>query len=272
MTLTKSIETGQVNRSAADVYEEFFVPALFQRWTEPVAQAAQVKQGDDVLDIACGTGVLARRLAARVGKAGKVTGLDINDGMLDIARKHLSSIFWRQGDAEALPFDDNRFDAVVCQFGLMFFQDRKQALREMVRVLRPGHKLAVAVWDTLDNTPGYAATSGLLHRLFGASVAESLRSPYVLGDTKVLVELFNQPGLSEVLIDTREGLAEFDSIEDWMHTDIRGWTLAGILDDDQYALLLKEAKAALKKFVGSDGRVVFKAPAHIVTGTKSLAV
>lgn len=269
MTLAISNRTGQVDRDAADVYDEFFVPALFQRWAEPVADAARIESGQRVLDVACGTGTLTRELAARVPPDGSVTGLDINDGMLAVARRNSPFITWRQGEAEALPFDDGRFDAVTCQFGLMFFRDRGQAVREMSRVLRPGGSLAVAVWDRLENVPGYAAASALLHRLFGGDVAEGLRAPYALGDTGVLMELFDDSGFSDLTIETRDGVVEFPSIADWMYTDIKGWTLANALDDDQYALLLKEADTVLEEFVRGDGSVEFSSPVHIVTGSRS---
>ena len=269
MALAKSIETGQVNRSAAEVYEEFFVPALFLPWARHVAEAAGVKYGQSVLDVACGTGVLTSELAACVGPHGNVTGLDINDGMLDVARSKEPSVSWQQGEAESLPFPDDHFDAVLSQFGLMFFADRKQSIQEMVRVMKPGGRLAVAVWDKLENTPGYAAASNLLHRLFGATVAESIRSPYVLGDIPTLKKLFADTGLSPVSVDTVKSVARFSSIEDWMYTDVRGWTLADVLDDDQYNLLLKQAKTALKQFELSDGSVEFATPAHIVTAVKT---
>jgi ubiquinone/menaquinone biosynthesis C-methylase UbiE len=106
-------ERGQVSRSAAEVYEEFFVPALFEEWTDRVAEAARVGPGARVLDVACGTGVLARKVAGRVGSTGSVVGLDVNDGMLAVARRAAPGIEWRQGRAEALPFGDASFDAVV---------------------------------------------------------------------------------------------------------------------------------------------------------------
>jgi ubiquinone/menaquinone biosynthesis C-methylase UbiE len=152
-------ERGQVTRSTAEVYEDFFVPALFQEWASRVADAALISSGQRILDVACGTGVLAHKAADRVGASGSVVGLDLNEGMLAVAKRKAPEIEWWQGHAEALPFVSNSFDAVVCQFGLMFFENRCAAIEEMVRVLRQGGHLAIAVWDSLENTPGYAAVT-----------------------------------------------------------------------------------------------------------------
>ena len=105
-------ETGQVTRSAAEVYEEFFVPALFEQWADRMVDAAAIESGHRVLDVACGTGVLALAAANRAGP-GAVVGLDVNVGMLAVARRKAPGIDWRQGRAEALPFDDESFDRVV---------------------------------------------------------------------------------------------------------------------------------------------------------------
>lgn len=261
-------QTGQVNRTAAGVYEDFFVPALFEQWADQVADAADIGPDERVLDVACGTGVLARAVAKRVGQK-RVIGLDVNKGMLEVARQKAPEISWQHGRAEALPFEDNSFDKVVSQFGLMFFQDRPAALREMMRVLRSGGRMGVAVWDALEHSPGYAAMTDLLQQLFGTNVADALRAPYVLGDTQKLRTLFAEAGISEIEITTREGTARFASLESWVYTDIKGWTLADMIDDAQYEVLLKEAKHVLQKFVSADGTVAFSAPAHIVTATKA---
>jgi SAM-dependent methyltransferase len=261
--------TGQVVRSAAEVYEEFFVPALFQEWTGRVAAAAGIQSGQAVLDVACGTGVLARTVAERVGPTGAVVGLDVNEGMLAVARRTAPAITWRQGQAEALPFADAAFDAVVSQFGLMFFADRGAALREMRRVMRPGGRLAVAVWGTLDQSPGYAAMAGLLERLFGEEVAQSLHAPYVLGDRQVVRALLDEAGLPDADIVTHEGQARFPSIAAWVDTEIKGWTLADRLDDAQFRRLLTEAERDLARFVGAGGAVAFSVAAHIITLDKS---
>jgi SAM-dependent methyltransferase len=261
-------QKGQVTRSAADIYEEFFVPALFAPWPAPVAQAAALAPGQDVLDVACGTGVLAREAARRVRPGGRVTGLDRNDGMLAVARREAPEIEWRQGLAEVLPFADGRFDAVISQFGLMFFDDRTLAVAEMWRVLKPGGHLAVAVWDALERTPGYAAMTALLQRLFGERIADALRAPYALGDPTELAALAAEVDIPAT-ITTREGTARFPSIEAWVHTDVKGWTLADMIDDDQYQLLQREAPTALARFVRPDGSVLFDAPAHILCATKA---
>lgn len=260
--------TGQVIASAAEVYEDFFVPALFQQWPPRVAEAARIQPGQRVLDVACGTGILARTAAGLVGAEGSVVGLDINEGMLAVARRKAPSIEWRLAPAEAMPFDSGSFDAVVSQFGLMFFEDRQVAIREMVRVLRPGGRLAVAVWAALESSPGYAALAELLQRLFGDQAADALRAPFVLGDTHTLHDLFASAGLPNAEITTHEGTAHFPSVRSWIYTDIKGWTLADMIDDEQYALLLREAERGLQPFVDAQGAVSFNMPAHIVSATK----
>ena len=260
---------GQVARSAAEIYEEFFMPALFQEWAPRVADAARLAPGQRVLDVACGTGVLAREAATRVSPGGSVTDLDRNEGMLAVARRRAPAIEWQPGRAESLPFAERAFDAVVSQFGLMFFEDRGGALREMWRVLRPGGRLAVAVWDALENSPGYADMTKLLQRLFGDRARSSLATPFALGDPGTFRSLFAAAGIANVQIRTPDGTARFPSLASWVHTDVKGWTLADLIDEAQYRALLQEAKRELQRYAQPDGTVAFAAPAHIVTATKS---
>lgn len=255
---------------AATAYEEFFVPALFQEWAPRVVAAAHLQPGQRVLDVACGTGVLAREAASSVGAAGAVVGLDPNAGMLTVARRLAPGVEWREGIAEALPYPDRSFDAVVSQFGLMFFTDRRQALREMVRVLAPGGHLAVAVWDSLDTTPAYAAEAALLERVAGQRAADALRAPFVLGDQKELATLFASAGVAAVSITTHHGTAKFPSLRSMVEADLRGWlpVMGVVLPEDQIHRMLKEAEDVLRAFVTPEGKVTFDSPAHIVRGTK----
>jgi SAM-dependent methyltransferase len=261
-------DTGQVTRDAAKVYDELFLPAIFNEWAPRVAELAELEPGMRVLDVACGTGVLSLVAADLVKPDGTVVGLDLNPGMLDVARRKAPRIDWREASVEAIPFEDAAFDAVVSQFGLMFVEDKARAIREMVRVLRPAGKLAVAVWDSLENVTGYAGFTGLLSRLFGDSAAESLRAPYSLGDTQILSSLFSVTGALDITISTFEGKVRYPSIRHWMEADIRGWTLSDALDDTQFGLLVSEAETDLARFVNDHGAVEFSSPAHIVTATK----
>ncbi len=262
-------KTGQVSANAARTYDDIYRPALFEQWPPHVIKAARIQTGHCVLDVACGTGVLTRAVAKRVGSEGSAVGVDNNAGMLDVAREKSPEIERHQASAEALPLEDDSFDCVVSQFGLMYFEDRQCALQEMMRVLRPGGNLAIVVWDKLENSPGHAAEDRLWQRLFGDEAADEV--PDSLGDQNNLQRLFTSAGIRDADIRTQKGTARYPSISAWMHAGIREWTESDDIDDTQYELLVKEAKQDLARFVTTDGTVSFPTPAHIVTASKTEA-
>ncbi len=255
---------------AATAYQEFFVPALFQEWAPRVLGAAGIEPGQRVLDVACGTGVLAREAARRIGEGGFVAGIDPAPGMLAVARELAPAIGWHQGTAESLPFPERSFDAVVSQFGLMFFTDKERGLREMLRVLVPGGRLAVAVWDSLENSPAYPIEVELLDRLAGTPAGDALRAPFALGDKAELAALFERAGAVGVAIETCTGTARFPSIRTMVEADLRGWlpVMGVVLDEPLIQQILEAAEDALVHYQTARGQVEFDAPAHIVTATK----
>jgi ubiquinone/menaquinone biosynthesis C-methylase UbiE len=253
-------------RSPADVYDEQFVPALFRQWGPVLCDAANIESGQRVLDVACGTGALTVAVAGRVSPGGAVIGLDASPEMLAVARRNHPDIEWHDGRAESLPFTDASFDAVVSQFGLMFFDDRIAALREMRRVLRRGGHLAVAVCDALERSPGYASLAALLERLFGKTVADAFRAPFVLGDATALRALSMAAGIAEANVVQRQGIVRFASIDALVSTERAcAWTLGGLLDDAQFERLRREAQDTFLPFVDAGGSIEFSMPALLIT-------
>lgn len=256
-------------RGPAEVYDQLFVPALFRQWGPVVAAAAYVKAGDRVLDVGCGTGALTLAAADLAGPKGSVAGLDASPEMLAVARRKTARIEWIEGRAEALPLPSGGFDAVVSQFALMFFEDRAGALREMMRVMVPGGHLAVAVCDAIENSPGYAVLANLLERLFGKTVADGFRRPFVLGDPERLLNISRDAGIFNATVTSHRGEVRFESIASLVSTERAcAWTLGGLLNDDQFARLLQEAETALLPFATDNGTVVFDMPALILSARK----
>ena len=258
---------GQV--AAADAYERLFVPAEFQEWAGRVADAASLRPGDRVLDVACGTGALTREAARRVGDDRRVAGVDRAPGMLAVAARHRPAIRWCLGDAVSLPFADRTFDAVVSQFGLMYFSDRLRAIGEMRRVLVPGGRLAVAVWDRLENTPAYAALVALLERRAGRTAADALRLPFSLGDATALRRLFADAGVSDVRVTTITGRGGFPDTRSMIEAEIVAWMpVVGVeIPDDVGRQLIEEGSETLRAYTRPDGSVSFDSPGHVVLST-----
>jgi len=261
-------ERWQVSTDAAEVYESCFVPAIFGAWAGRVADAAGIGRGDRVLDVGCGTGVLAREALRRVGQDGQVAGVDLNEGMLAVAARAEPAIDWRLGDAASLPFEDVGFDAVVSQFALMYFPDRVASLREMWRTLAPGGRLAVAAWAAIDHARGYEILVEIAVRQCGREAADVLAAPFVLGDQAELAGLFADSGIPGARVTLHEGWIRFPSVKEFIRIEVNGSPLAGMVSDDVMQALAAESERALAEFVVPSGEIVMPMDAHIVTAGK----
>jgi len=192
----------QLQGNAAERYERWVVPFVGGPMVPPLLDLADLRPGERVLDLATGTGVLARLAARRVTPGGTVTGLDLNDEMLKVARELPLppglKIEWRHGSALALPFDDGAFDVVVCQQGFQFFPDRMGALHQMRRILRATGRVALSVFT--GPSPYFMALRDAVAHHVSAEAARSTAAGFSLGDAEEFGSLLKAAGFHNVLV------------------------------------------------------------------------
>jgi SAM-dependent methyltransferase len=262
----------QVVGNAAENYEQYLVPAIFGPWARDLLALATLKPGGRVLDVACGSGIVARLAAERVGATGKVVGVDINPGMLAVARTTSGSaeIDWREGNATALPLPDGTFDVVLCQQGLQFFPDRAAALREMRRVLVPRGQLAVSCWKPIQRSPGFLALAEALAKHAGPEAAAIAFGPFALGEDGELRSLIESVGFENVSI--REGVKSlrFPSGEEFVRRYGTGSPLAGVLTEmtaSALSELVRDVSARVTAHLNAEG-LAFVIEAHLALAYK----
>lgn len=208
----------------AEMYQAYFVPAMFTPWARILLDHAKPQSGEHILDVACGTGVVTRMVASMVGVRGRVVGLDYNVGMLAVARGLLvdansAPIEWREESALAMTLPDAAVDLVVCQQGLQFFPDRAAGVREMRRVLKPGGRAVVAVWQSLEHNP---ASAGFMHaeaRRLNAPLNQ-FNVPFSLGDADELRALFAAAGFQRVDVQAHAMTVRFPQPERFVQLNI----------------------------------------------------
>jgi len=192
------------SKSPPENYQRYFVPAIGGPVAEDLIEAAGLRPGERVLDVACGTGVVTRLAAERVGPSGTVAGLDVNPGMLGVARASTPpgiSISWYEASAEAMPLPDGSFDVVLCQMGLQFMPNKSAALREMWRVLDRGGRIHV-------NVPGpkpslFGIMTEALARHIGPQAAAFVDLVFSLHDVDDMTKLLRDAGFREVDVRAR---------------------------------------------------------------------
>jgi ubiquinone/menaquinone biosynthesis C-methylase UbiE len=266
--MSSSTETFQISAEQAEIYEAKFVPAIFADWAPHLVDAAGVGPGQAVLDVACGTGVVARAAAERVGTTGKVVGLDLNQAMLTVARRLRPDIEWRQGDAAKLPFPDGSFDVVLCQSALMFFPDPALALGEMARVVTSDGTVAIQVYSSLEAQPGYGPFVEVAAQHAGPEAISLLGTYWVHGDLDALARLLESAGLQIAAIRTRLGTATFDSIDELVATEVQSTPLVKRISDKVYHKILEDSRAALQQFRTNAGGVKVPIEGHLITARR----
>jgi SAM-dependent methyltransferase len=259
--------------SAMSFYDEIMVPRWFDPWARLLLDTVSPERGQTVLDVACGPGTVTRLAAQRVGPTGSVTGCDLSPAMLELARSKSfidgsAPIEYLERPADALGVPDDVFDLVTCQQGLQFFPDRGAALAEMRRVLRPGGKIGIAVWCSIEECPPFLALANALSEVLGTDVADTYRGgPWGLADSASLAQLANDSGFTNVEVRKYELPIVFEGGPGQLLLTLRATSVAGALaklseaDQATLASALEESS----RQITVNGVVRSHTASHVVT-------
>lgn len=261
-------ETFQLTREQAQAYDDLFVPALFGQWAPQLVDCARVRHGQSVLDVACGTGVVARTARDVVGPGGRVVGVDLNPAMLEVAREARPSLEWVQGDAEDLPFADAEFDVALCQSALFFFADPGKAVAEMARVVVPGGVVAVQTYAPLAEQPAYGPFVDMVAEHAGPEARVLLSTYWSQGEVDGVLGLTSAAGMSLLEARSSLGVAVFPSAAAVADTEIQATPLAARITPETHALVLASTEELLRKYADESGLVRVPIRATLVAAAK----
>jgi ubiquinone/menaquinone biosynthesis C-methylase UbiE len=260
----------QLDGSAPELYEKYLVPAITTKWADDLVGRAQPSAGEEVLDVACGTGVVARSASRRM-LHGHVTGLDLNKGMLAVAQTLVSEgapIDWIEGSALDLPFPAGKVD-----LGLQFFPDQGRALREMRRVLSPSGRVALSVYSPIERTPGANAFVLALDRVLGPNASKIKRGEHSFNASAELRELIIEAGFAKVEVHTVVQQIAFPSVLDYVRLQFLATPMAALLsnrDDADREAAIKTIAQETASFsdpaILEGGGFSFRQEAYVGTG------
>ena len=261
-------ETFRLSAAAAELYETQFVPALFAEWAPHLIEVAGVAPGQAVLDVACGTGIVARTVAAAQHGRGRVVGLDLNEAMLEVARRVRPELDWRQGDAAHLPFPDGAFDVALCQMALMFFPDRVRVLAEMARVVTAAGTVAFSVPGSLPSQPAYAPFVAMAVRHAGPEAAGLLGTYFASGDLDELRSLTETAGLTITTARAYRGTVRCPSIDAFVTAEVESTPLRERISDEVYARIRTDARDLLRPFTTPGGAAAIPLDGHVIAARR----
>jgi ubiquinone/menaquinone biosynthesis C-methylase UbiE len=256
-------------RTFPEMYEQWLVGSLFRPWAELTLDDLKLAAGDKVLDIACGTGIVARVAKERLGEPGYIVGVDVSPDMLAVARAVAPDVEWRSGNAMDLPLKDGeQFDVVVCQQGLQFFADKAAAVAQMRRALADGGRLAVSTWRSDSEIPFFRELREVAERHLDAIID----GRHSFGEAAPLEALLRNGGFREVQSRTISRTIRFD--DDGPILRLNTMALVGMsakgktLDDQQRGqvvdAVMNESAPVLKRYADGSG-LAFELSTNLAT-------
>jgi len=256
-------ERWQLSDSGAANYQKYQVPSVFRPLAGMLLERFPLFPGDRILDLACGTGIVARLAAPMVGVEGRVVGIDLSAAMIAVAGREPAPegapIEWREGDAAALPFEDGAFDAVLCQQGLQFMPDKPAVLAELYRVLAPRGRLGLCVWRSVEHSPYAQSVADAITPHLGEQVAARFLTPQSLGAEALLRGLIAGAGFDGIQFHTAELIRRMLPPEEAVPGQLASTPIApdfAALDDGTRAQIVAEVAAAMAPYIVPGGMEV----------------
>jgi SAM-dependent methyltransferase len=256
--------------SVPALYDRYRGPVFFEPFARDLADCLADMHAGKLLEIAAGTGIVTRELARVLPESVSIVASDISQAMLDFAAAQpgLARIRWRQADALALPFDDAKFDAVLCQFGVMFFPDKVAGYRQARRVLKAGGRFVFNVWDRIENNEFCCIVCEAMARLFPDNPPDLLaRTPYGYFDTDLIRTELTQAGFGKIAIETVNRQSASPSARDLATGFCQGSPLRSEIEERDPNRLGEATDAATEMLQSrfGDGPIVGKMRAHVIT-------
>ncbi len=254
-------------------YDEYLGPLFFEPYAVDLASRLRLEAGDALLELACGTGVLTRHLVAGLPRGASLTATDLNEPMLAIAQTKIDRtepVTWQTADASALPFGDDWFDAVVCQFGLMFFPDPLLALGEVHRVLHPEGAFVFNVWDSLAENPLGRIAHEVIGRFFTTHPPTFYNVPFGMSDVGALKTLLQRAGFVALESETKSIIAHSISAHHAATGLVTGTPVAHAIHEHATAPVdtIIAAVASALAAEGGDAPLTLPMRAHIFTARR----
>jgi ubiquinone/menaquinone biosynthesis C-methylase UbiE len=268
----------QLEGTGAELYEKILVPPLLDPWADELITRVSPKQGDEVLDVGTGTGIVARKVAARVGPAGAVTGLDPNPAMLEVAKRAAvpsePTIEWIEGNVVDLSLSDRTYHIVFCQQVMQFLPNRPQATNEIFRVLAPGGRVAISSWRSVDHNPYAAAFANVVMSRVSVEAGQETLAPFNWDDGEELEALLDTAGFGDVQVESitmnMKGLRDAE-LRVFIINDLLAYPITGRAIDswssEQKNAMVDEIVTALAAYE-TGGLWSIPWTAYVATGTK----
>lgn len=251
-------------------YDRELVPWLFGHWAEPFVDLAEPLASSRLLDLACGSGLIARTLVGRLDRDGRIDAVDIDPAMVAYASSTIDDerVRWHSSDAADLPLEDGSIDGALCHQGLQFFPDQPKVLAEIARTLRPGGRLTVAVWGRLDDNPWPAALASATRAVLGDEAAEGMAVVCALGDATQVSTLLADAGFERASVDTRERTAVHPDVDIAVAGQLAALPSGSItdqLDSERRAHVTAEMIARLAPHTDRAGRLAVPSTSVLAT-------